>query len=214
VAAGPGLPPARIEPFGDRVLPAGTRLWRVHTASRAGNIFNPCMGEESRFSPLRDPTGDCIPTLYAGRTREAAVFETIFRNLPLLPRPRQVFARRIVGSALSELRPRRALRLAPLYNAELALVGQSRLSMIESHGTAAYGETARWAEAIHRDLPNLDGLIWTSRQQDEVQAMLLFGTRITLNDLEVVSTERLDVGPGRQWLSGMAMAYRIDLIPE
>jgi hypothetical protein len=178
-----------------------------------GNVFNPCMGEKSRFSPLRDPAGDCIPTLYAGRAREAAAFETIFRNLPLLPLPRQVFTRRIAGNALSELRPRRALRLAPLYNAELALVGQSRLTMIESHGTAAYDETARWAEAIHRDLPDLDGLIWTSRQQDEVQAMLLFGTRITPGDLEVVSTEPLDAGPGRQWISDMATAYKIDLIP-
>ncbi|MBL6459359.1 RES domain-containing protein [Belnapia sp. T6] len=195
------------------MLPEGTPLWRVHSALRLGNVFNPCMGDHSRFSPLYDVAGECIPTLYAGRTREAAAFETIFRNLPLLPLPRQVFARRITGSALSELRPRRTFRLAALYNAELALVGQSRLTMIESHGTAAYRETARWAEAIHRDLPDFDGLIWTSRQQDEVQAMLLYGTRITPADLEVVATETLDTGPGRQWVSDMAIAYKIDLIP-
>lgn len=35
VAAGPGFPLARLEPFGERVLSPGTRLWRVHNASRS-----------------------------------------------------------------------------------------------------------------------------------------------------------------------------------
>ena len=48
--------------------------------------------------------------------------------------------------------------------------------MIECHGLAAYAETVRWAEAIHRDLLGLDGLLWTSRQQDEAHAVLLLGS--------------------------------------
>ena len=85
--------------------------------------------------------------------------------------------------------------------------------MIECHGLAAYAETVRWAEAIHRDLLGLDGLLWTSRQQDEAHAVLLFGTRVGRGDLDIVSTEPLDRGAGRQWVSDMARAYRIDLIP-
>ncbi len=211
--AGPGLPPARVEPFGERTLPAGTRLWRVHSTVREPNVFNPCLGKPTRFAPLRDADGTCIPTLYAGRTRDASVFETIFRDLPPLPLPRQVFTRDIDGTAMAELRTSRLLRLAPLFNGDLALVGQSRRTMIECHGLAAYAETARWAEAIHRDLPELDGLLWTSRQQDEAHALLLFGTRVRRDDLEIVSAEPLDRGPGRQWVSDMARAYRIDLIP-
>jgi hypothetical protein len=195
VPSGPGLPPARLEPFGERALPAGMRLWRVHSAVREPNAFNPCLGKPTRSAPLREGDGTCIPTLYAGRTREAAVFETIFRDLPPLPLPRQVFTRDIDGTALAELRTSRPLRLAPLFN------------------LGAYAETARWAEAIHRDLPDLDGLLWTSRQQDAAQALLLFGTRVRCDDLEIVSGEPLDRGPGRQWVSDMARAYRIDLIP-
>jgi RES domain len=213
VPAGPGLPPARIEPFGERTLPAGTQLWRVHGAVREPDVFNPCLGKPTRFAPLRDAAGACIPTLYAGRTSEAAAFETIFRDLPPLPLPRQVFTSEIDGTAMAELRTSRPLRLAPLFNQDLALVGQSRQTMIECHGLTAYAETARWAEAIHRDLPHLDGLLWTSRQQDEAHAMLLFGTRVGRADLEIVSTEPLDRGPGRQWVSDTARAYRIDLIP-
>ncbi len=212
--AGPGPPPARIEPFGERVLDAGTPLWRVHSAGRTANVFNPCMGKPTRFAPLRDAAGTCIPTLYAGRTGEAAAFETIFRDLPPLPLPRQVFTRSITGTAMGELRTRRPLRLAPLFNQNLALIGQSRQTMVECHGAAAYAETARWAEAVHRDLPGLDGLLWTSRQQDETLAMLLFGTRVEPDDLEIVASEPLDSGPGRQWVSDFARAYKIDLIPS
>lgn len=57
------------------------------------------------------------------------------------------------------------------------------------------------------------GLLWTSRQQDEGLAMLLFGTRVKSGDLEVVSTEPLESGAGRQWVSDLAYAFKIDLIP-
>jgi RES domain len=213
VPAGPGVPPARIEPFGERVLAAGMQFWRVHDASRAGDVFNPCKGRRGRFSPLYNAEGACIPTLYAGETREAAAFETIFRDLPPLPLLRQVFTKELDGRAMSELRTQRALRLAPMFNQNLAIVGQSRQTMVESHGTAAYEETCAWAEAIHRDLPDVDGLLWTSRQQDEALALLLFGTRVRPGDLEVVSSGPIDRGPGRQWVSDVARTYRIDLIP-
>jgi RES domain len=213
VRSGPGLPPARVEPFGERVLAAGTRLWRVHDAVRAGNVFNPCKGSRGRFSPLRDARGACIPTLYAGATREAAMFETVFRDLPPLPLPRRVFASALGGRAMSELRTRRALRLAPMFNQNLAIVGQSRQTLIECHGSRCYVETCAWAEAIHRDLPALDGLVWTSRQQDDALAMVLFGGRVPSADLEVVGTEPLDGGPARAWVSETARAFRIDLIP-
>lgn len=195
-------------------MSAGTPLWRVHNGGRAGHAFNPCLGEPSRFAPLFDGGGRCIPTLYAGQTREAAAFETIFRDLPPLPLPRQVFASQLAGAALSELQPRRPLRLAALFNQELALIGLSRQALIECHGSAAYAVTARWAEAIHRDMPDLDGLVWASRQQDEVQAMLLFGTRVGVDDLWIASSEPLDRGRGRAWAGKTAADYRIDLIPS
>ena len=194
-------------------MPAGTSLWRVHNGGRAGNVFNPCLGEPSRFAPVFDAAGTCIPTIYVGQTKEAAAFETIFRNIPPRPALRQVFTRQLDGAAMSELQPCRSLRLGALFNQELALLGLSRQALIECHGSAAYAVTARWAEAIHRDMPDLDGLVWASRQQDEVQAMLLFGTRVGADDLEVISSEPLDHGPGRAWVSMMAKAYRIDLIP-
>jgi hypothetical protein len=40
-----------------------------------------------------------------------------------------------------------------------------------------YVDTARWAEAIHHQRPEVDGLFWMSRQRDRDQALVLFGDR-------------------------------------
>ena len=179
---GLGLHPAEQRGAVHRDAAVGQHEREVAVADREGRVPaqrpQDHLGGEVPVAPLRDVAGTCIPTLYAGRTREAAAFETIFRDLPPLPLSRQVFTRSITGTALGELRTRRPLRLAALFNQNLALIGKSRQTIVECHGTAAYAETARWAEAIHRDLPGLDGLLWTSRQQDEALAMLLFGTRV------------------------------------
>jgi len=211
---GPGLPPAQLTDFGEYFISTHTNLWRVHSGNFAATAFNPCLGNASRFAPLRLPNGICIPTLYAGTTQEAALFETVFRDLPLLPQPRRVRRQKLDGIKLSKVTPSRPLRLAPLFNQNLALIGQSRLSMIESHGTAAYAETARWAESIHNQLPGFDGLIWTSRQQDSALAMLLFGTRVTSSDLISRPAMSLDTGKGRGLISKIADTFRIDIIPS
>ena len=40
-----------------------------------------------------------------------------------------------------------------------------------------YLATARWAEAIHHQHPDADGLVWMSRQRDRDHALMLFGDR-------------------------------------
>ena len=39
-------------------------------------------------------------------------------------------------------------------------------------------DTSRWAEALHRQCKDADGLVWMSRQRDRDRAMLLFGDRV------------------------------------
>lgn len=210
----PEAPPSPLPRFGERVLPAGTRLWRLHRSAFRAGEFNPCLGAPSRFAPIYDRKGRCIPTLYAGTGQVAVAFETMFRDLPPLPGLRQVFLRDLAVFSLSELVTTRNLKLAPFFNGTLALVGQGRESMIECHGAAAYQRTARWAEAVARDLPDFDGVIWTSRQHDEQQAVLLFRPRFRPRDLVRRATWRLDRGMGRDWIIRLASDYRVDLIPD
>ncbi|WP_434575633.1 RES domain-containing protein [Pseudomonas sp. Z3-6] len=41
-----------------------------------------------------------------------------------------------------------------------------------------YPATRKWAEAIHRQCPDAQGLSWISRQDDSARAIVLFGDRI------------------------------------
>ena len=40
-----------------------------------------------------------------------------------------------------------------------------------------YLATARWAETIHHQHPDTDGLVWMSRQRDHDHALMRFGDR-------------------------------------
>jgi hypothetical protein len=67
----------------------------------------------------------------------------------------------------------------------------SRTDLIETP-KSTYGETVLWAEAIHRARADIDGLIWTSRQCDPEQCMILFEDRMTEDRLDVVQS--IDAG--------------------
>lgn len=41
-----------------------------------------------------------------------------------------------------------------------------------------YPGTARWAQALHQQCPDIDGMVWMSRQRDRDQALILFGDRV------------------------------------
>lgn len=79
----PGVPPppARFPTPTLTILPAGTPLHRTHAKTVRPAQFNPCLGQPSRFAPFNDPSGTCVPTLYAATTQEAAAFESIFHAI-------------------------------------------------------------------------------------------------------------------------------------
>ena len=50
---------------------------------------------------------------------------------------------------------------------------------------STYAETVLWAQAIHRARPDIHGLLWTSRQCDPDQCVVLFADRVGETDFEV-----------------------------
>lgn len=216
---GPGLPPATVPAFGVHRLPRGTVLHRIFTVvpDRTAATFNPGLGSASRFAPLgaagTGGSSRVIPTLYAGLSFEAAVFETVFRDIAPAPLPRRVREIAFTGCAHAELTLQCDIELGPLFNQNLKLLGQTRQSMIECHGSAAYTETARWAEVIHRSHTGLQGLAWMSRQQDSEMALLLFGDRLGASDLHPRVETPLGTGAGRKRMSDLAALFRVDVIP-
>jgi hypothetical protein len=186
-------------------------------AGRTAATFNPCRGAATRFAPLYSAElatlGQCVPTLYAGKAFEGAVFEAILRDLPPRPHRRRVFERDYQGAALAELTLRRPLILARLFKQELATLALTRRALIESHGIDAYKWTVTWAAAMHRDNPVVDGLTWHSRQQESEQVYMFFGGRADENDFDIGPLLPLDAGHGRLRLDAMVKTYRVTVVP-
>ena len=180
-------PPDPLPRPNARDLPAGRLFHRVHLGRFGGIEFNPCRGGPTRFAPITDGEGRCVPSLYAGSTVEAAIFETLFHDIPPTAR-RKTFPRSALGMrAHSVFEPCRALRVAELRKPDLALWHVERTDLIAS-SPADYGQTARWAEALHRTFPDFDGMIWTSNQCDPDDALILFGDRLAAGDLKLIAT--------------------------
>ncbi len=170
-------PPSPFPPINVHLVPAGTVLHRTHARGLRPAQFNPCLGQPTRFAPLRDANGACIPGLYAATSREAAAFETIFHDIEPDAAFKTVRLDVVAARSVSRVAPRRALRLAGLFAPDLKAWGLRRTDLIETP-KSTYDQTVVWAGAIHKADGSLDGLIWTSRQCDPEQCVVLFGDRI------------------------------------
>ena len=168
------------------VLRAGTPVHRVHGRWRQPAEFNPCKGNPTRFAPIRDAHGNCVPSLYAGSTFIAAVYETLFHDVPAHARWKSVPLDRVTDSAHALLEPRRDIRLASLRTPDLARWRITREALIGS-SPAQYRSTAAWAKTVHDRFPDVEGLAWTSNRCDPDSAWLFFGDRVHAEDFRIVS---------------------------
>ena len=147
--------------------------------------LNPCMGQPTRFAPIRDRDGACVPSLYVATTEEAAVFASIFHDIEASAAFKTVRLDVVTGRSLSEVAPKRDLRLVALFGPDLKAWGRTRTDLIDTP-KSTYGQTAMWAQAIHAAYLDADGLAWTSRQCDPAVCIVLFGDRVTEAELSVV----------------------------
>ena len=176
-------PPLQLDAPNVQELTSGELLHRVHIGAFPGNAFNPCQGGATRFAPIRDEQGRCIPSLYAGDTVKSAIYETVFHDIPLNAALKTVPRVVVENRTHSTLLVQRTLRLANLRGPDLMKWGLRREALIGSLPTQ-YARTALWAKAIH-DRFDVDGLIWTSNLCDPHAALLLFGDRVAAADLAV-----------------------------
>lgn len=177
--------PDRVRPHRLHPVAAGAILHRNHPAHYPGAAFNPCRGAPTRFAPLHDPEGRCIPGLYAATSLDGAAYETLFRGPP--GRFATVARQDLDGRAASRIAPRTPLLLVPLFTPELRRLGLDPEAVFRPSETT-YAFCRRLAETAWRDNPEVHGLIWTSVRDDSAQAMLLFGDRVGEGDLRVLDT--------------------------
>ncbi len=180
------LPPKRLKQ--PNVIELGEReiIHRVHSEEYRGNDFNPCKGGITRFAPIHDSNQNCIPTLYAAGTVEAAIYETILHDVPLESDFKSVPLALVQRYQHSVLRLRRLLRVASLRAPDLMKWGVSQSVLIGC--TPAHCErTGEWARSIHDQFTDLDGMIWTSNLCDPDSALLIFGDRVSYTDFAIDS---------------------------
>jgi hypothetical protein len=182
VAAVP--PPVPFPAFNTIVLPANQSLVRVHQPVFDGRAPNPCKGGLTRFAPIYDAAGDCIPTLYAGDSFRCAVYESIFHDVPYAAGDKFVRMGKVSALAVSWLSTSVPLKVAPLNEPDLSKLGRTRADVIATDADQ-YPITAKWAEALYAADPDLAGLAWTSRRSDPDQAFLFFGDRLPAGALVV-----------------------------
>ena len=160
---------------------------RVHDRTRGGARFNPCHGAPTRFAPICDAEGDCVPSLYGADTLEAAIYETIFHDVPTTARRKTVPKTVVQSRTHSRLKVLRDLQLVSLRAPDLRRWRVSRNALIAT-SPSSYKDTARWAAAIHHQFREAEGLLWTSNQCDPDTAFLFFGDRTAPEDFDVVET--------------------------
>lgn len=152
-------------------LPEGTALWRIHGARRAPNAVNPTAQPSvpggSRFDSL---TGN-YACIYVGDTPEAAVAETLCRDLPVTGSPRMVARKRIAGRLLSRLTVTEPVTVIALHGPHLAVVGQD--TWLTKSDPADYVLTRTWAAALFSAAPTADGVVYRCRHNEDQFAWML-----------------------------------------
>lgn len=193
------------------ILEAGTRLHRIHNRHRRASTFNPCRGAPTRFAPITNGNGRCVPSLYAGSTFDSVAHETLFHDIPVRTNRRTVPEAVLIGRAHTELETWRDIPLATLRAPELEKRNVSRTAVIEC-SPKLYKKTVAWAKAIHDQFPDVEGLVWTSHRCHPEDAYLFFGDRVREVDFRVVSTRDFRSDPSfltdvRQaaWRSGISV---------
>ena len=206
-------PPAtlHITPW---ALPAKQVLHRVHEDPYKADQFNPGLKGNARFSPIRDAQGDLIPTLYAAATFEAASMESVFHDVSHAPGFKHYDQRELEGQLHSEVKVKRELKLADLSSVALRKLGAQCKQLIDTEKDQ-YPATRRWAEALHAQHPEIQGLSWISRQDDSARAVMLFGDRIPKGALHQVGDSRSLLKEEQTYAQLLNLADRIgvDIVP-
>jgi len=187
-------PPSPFPAFNILPLKAGAQLFRFHDQSFNGAAYNPCRGGPTRFAPLALRTGECLPTLYAATSLEAAAWESLFHDVPHTPGSKVVRLNKVTTKVLSVIELLTDVVVAPLHAPDLHRLGLAKTDLIETAPTT-YKDTARWAEAFHRADPLLGGLRWTSRRCDPDLAFIFFEDRVPQTAWRVIERTEISTAP-------------------
>lgn len=207
-AAGAASAPPPVLHVSTMRWPAGRLIHRVHHVQYGVVQFNPGLRGNARFSPIRNARGEPIPTLYGGSSFACAAMETVFHDVPFAPGFKAWDKNKLHGQMHSHFEPAGELLLADLGSKALRKLGVPRKALIDTEKDQ-YPLTRLWAEAIHAQCPQVQGLCWTSRQDDSAHALVLFGDRVGDEALRALAPSRSLLGDAAAYGELLALAEQI-----
>lgn len=209
----PGSPPSTLH-ISTTSWPASAVIHRVHSRQYGGVEFNPGLRGNARFSPIRNSHGEPVPTLYGGSSFACAAMESVFHDVPFAAGFKTFDKNKLDDQVHSQFEPLQDLLLADLGSKALRKLGVQRNALIDTEKDH-YPVTRLWAAAIHAQYPRLQGLYWTSRQDDSAVSLLLFGDRIADDALRQRARSRslvADTGAYGELLA-LAELIGVDIVP-
>ena len=160
--------------------------WRVYHTAHGALSYNGTEKGNARFSPIQDADGHTVPVLYAGSTPAVALMETVLHDAPwpsdgyilTLPPPDKELRRM---ACLVNVQP---LQLADFSALGLRRVGLKKSDVLETDKTH-YPHSRSVAQWLYAQRPDLQGILWPSRQDDRGKAMVVFAPRLKTTPLHV-----------------------------
>jgi len=160
--------------------------WRIYSSDFNPNEFNRSKNGNARFSPIFDATGEVIPTLYIASTPAIALMETVLHDIPL---PSSGYILTMPSIENDSRRVACLVNTEPLTVADFSALGLRRIGLkkaniIESEKTH-YPLSRALAEQIYQTMPTVQGIQWTSRQDDSGTVLVIFESRVKKSTLSI-----------------------------
>ncbi|OYD70186.1 RES domain-containing protein [Rhodococcus sp. OK302] len=164
-------PPSPLPPVLITTIPVGMSLWRIHSATRGAADLNPIARPRVRVGGRFDSIDGSYSYLYLGDSPAAAVGETLCRNLPVNHSPRLIPRAQIVDRVLSELRTVRPVQVVDLTGTGAARINAG--AWLTKCDPSGYLHTRRWAAAILAANPDVDGIQYRPRHDENTLSWML-----------------------------------------
>jgi hypothetical protein len=149
-----------------RTLRAGGTLHRAHAVGAGVIFFGPGAGKAPRYR-FDSPDGS-YGVCYLGLSEEAAFVEGVVHQ----PVPRRVFSEAsLAARAIATVHIAENIRAVRLYGR--FLIGNGADAAVV-HGDDYLSVSQPWSRAIHEHRDRVDGILYTARHDDSVQALVLF----------------------------------------
>lgn len=178
------LDPAQI----GRTEWAPSMLWRVYAQVHGPTGFNGTGRGDARFSPV-EHKGAIVPAMYAATSVQAALMESVLHDVSL---PSAGFILTLDAATdprrIARLQSRETLRLADFSTVGLRRLGLERSDVVDSD-KRHYPHTRGLATWIYANCPDVQGIAWTSRQDDSAQAVVLFEPRLAADTLTIIERD-------------------------